>query len=151
MTLLREMQLVRVSIREDERFLDAALLLLGEQISALAVVDGENKVVGLFTDDDLLRGLFPRYLDELHHTAFLVDDLQALHTRAQTAIGDSVARHMRDPVTVEIDAAPVHVVERFLHSPWGALAVVEEGLFVGMVGQLEFTEQLMRRLGLPAA
>jgi CBS domain-containing protein len=146
MALLREMELKPVSIRPDAEFLDAARALLAAHTSALAVVDEAGRVVGLFTDDNLLRGLFPRYLGDLHHTAFLVDEGGALQASARAVAREPVARHMREPVTVEIDAGPAHVVERFLHTPWGALAVVEHGRFVGMVGQLEFTERLMDRL-----
>jgi hypothetical protein len=53
-------------------------------------------------------------------------------------------------VTVEIDASAAHVVERFLHTPWGAIAVVEEGRFLGILGQLEFTERLIEQLDLEA-
>ena len=143
------MELVTVSVEEDALFLDAARLLLAAHSSALAVVDADNRVVGLFTDDDLLRGLFPGYLGELRHTSFLVDEGAALQASAAAVAQETVARYMRDPVTVEIDAAPAHVVERFLHTPWGALAVVEAGRFVGIVGQLEFTERLLERLDFP--
>lgn len=149
MSILRDMHLPPVSVRVHEPVLAAGRLLVTEGISALAVVDEDQRVIGLFTDDDLLRGLFPHYLEELHHTAFLVDDVQALQASVKAAEVATVSRHMRDAVTVEIDAAAVHVVERFLHTPWGALAVVEEGRFVGMLGQLEFTDQLLRRLERP--
>jgi hypothetical protein len=78
-----------------------------------------------------------------------VEDVEALAASAQASADQPVSRHMRDPVTVEIDAGPAHVVERFLHSPWGAIAVVDHGRFVGMVGQLEFTARLMEQLALP--
>lgn len=149
MGLLREMDLIAVSVDEDALFLDAARLLLAAQTSALAVVDTANRVVGLFTDDDLLRGLFPGYLGDLRHTAFLVDEGEPLQASAAVIARETVARYMRNPVTVEIDAAPAHVVERFLHTPWGALAVVEGGRFVGIVGQLQFIERLLERLDLP--
>ena len=55
---------------------------------------------------------------------------------------------MRDPVTVEIDAGAAHVVERFLHTPWGAIAVVESGRFVGMVDQLDLISRLLERADL---
>jgi hypothetical protein len=42
----------------------------------------------------------------------------------------------------------MHVAERFLHSPWGALAVVEKERFVGMVDQVDFVESLLRELGI---
>jgi CBS domain-containing protein len=149
MALLRDMQLVPASVDEDALFLHAADALLAAHTSALAVLDSADRVVGLFTDDDLLRGLFPRYLGELRHTSFLVDEGEALQASAAAAAHETVERQMREHVTVEIDAAPAHVVERFLHTPWGALAVVESGRFVGMVGQLEFTERLIERLDLP--
>jgi CBS domain-containing protein len=146
MALLREIRLIGASVRKDGTFLEAARSLLGSETSALAVVDEQQRVVGLFTDDDLLRGLFPRYLEELHHTAFLVEDGESLRGSLAKAADQSVERHMRKPVTVEIDAGAAHVVERFLHTPWGAVAVVDSGRFVGMVNQLDVTRYLVERL-----
>jgi len=146
MALLREIRLIPASVPEDATFLQAARVLLQALTSAIAVVDAENRVVGLFTDDDLLRGLFPRYLEQLHHTAFLVDEGQTFRGSLEAAAREGVDRHMRDAVTVEIDAGAAHVVERFLHTPWGAVAVIESGRFVGMVNQLEFTRYLVDRL-----
>lgn len=151
MALLRDMQLISVSVGADAGFLNATRTLLSAHSSAIAVVDHRDRVVGLFTDDDLLRGLFPRYLGELRHTAFLVNEAQALRASIEAAADEPVSRYMREPVTVEIDASAAHVVERFLHTPWGAIAVVEAGRFVGMVGQLEFTDRLMEQLDLPGS
>jgi CBS-domain-containing membrane protein len=148
MAILRDMQLLPVSVRADTGFPEAARALLAAHASAIAVVDGDERVIGLFTDDDLLRGLFPRYLGELRHTAFLVDEGQPLSASIDAAAGEPVSRYMREAVTVEIDASAAHVVERFLHTPWGAIAVVETGRFVGIVGQLEFTERLIEQLDL---
>lgn len=150
MALLRDMQLVPGSVRDDGGFFQAAQALLAAHSSAIAVVDRELRVVGLFTDDDLLRGLFPPYLGELHHTAFLVNEGQALRASIEAAAGEPVTRYMREAVTVDIEAGAAHVVERFLHTPWGAIAVVEAGRFVGMIGQLEFTHLLMEQLDLPS-
>ena len=149
MAILRDMQLLPVSVHADTGFPEAARALLAAHSSAIAVVDGDERVIGLFTDDDLLRGLFPRYLSELRHTAFLVDEGQPLSASIEAAAGEPVSRYMRAAVTVEIDASAAHVVERFLHTPWGAIAVVETGRFVGIVGQLEFTERLIEQLDLP--
>lgn len=148
MALLRKMQLLPASVPEGAPFLDAARALLAADTSAIAVLGRDDRVVGVFTDDDLLRGLFPRYLDELHHTAFLVEDTKALQGSVETAAGATVDKYMRDPVTVEIDAGIAHVVERFVHTPWGAVAVVDRGRFVGMVDQLDFIGRLLSRLGI---
>ena len=148
MSPLRETRLVRASVSRAATFVEAARALFGTGISAIAVVDAEQRVVGLFTDDDLLRGLFPGYLGDLHHTAFLREEPDALAAGLEEARADPVERHMREPMAVEIEASAMHVAERFLHSPWGALAVVEDERFVGMVDQVDFVETLMRHLGI---
>jgi CBS-domain-containing membrane protein len=148
MSPLRETRLVRASVPHSATFLEAARALFGTGSSAIAVLDAEQRVAGLFTDDDLLRGLFPGYLGDLHHTAFLREEPDALAARLEEASGDSVERYMREPMTVEIEASAIHIAERFLHSPWGALAVVEKERFVGMVDQVDFIETLMRQLGM---
>ena len=150
MALLREIRLLPASVRVGAPFLEAAQTLLAAATSAIAVLDEDGRVVGAFTDDDLLRGLFPQYLAELHHTAFLVDDGAALQGSLDAAAAATVDDYMREPVTVEIDAGAAHVVERFLHTPWGAVAVIEGARFVGMVDQLEFIRHLLDRLGVPA-
>jgi CBS domain-containing protein len=147
MTLLRDLELIPAAVRREASFLEAARVLVAAKTSAIAIVDTENRVVGLFTDDDLLRGLFPRYLEQLHHTAFLVEE--TLQASAKDAAGEPISGHMREPVTVELDASDAHLVERFLHTPWGAIAVVEGGRFLGMVNQLEFVQRLLSRLDLP--
>ncbi len=148
MPRLDDMRLVPASVPETATFLDAARALFGAGVSAIAVLGSDRRVVGLFTDDDLLRGLFPRYLDELRHTAFLDRETAELSATLEKASAQPVRRYMRDPMRVEVDTSAVHVAERFLHCPWGALAVVESGRFIGMLDQLEFTEALMRRVGM---
>ena len=148
MSPLRETRLVQASIPRRASFLEAATALFGTGISAIAVVDEREHVVGLFTDDDLLRGVFPGYLDDLHHTAFVLEEQRALAARLEAASTNRVDRYMRKPMTVDIDASTMHVAERFLHSPWGALAVVEKERFVGMVDQVDFVESLLRELGI---
>ena len=150
MAILRAIGLIPASVRGDVDFAQAARTLLSAHSSAIAVVDDKDLVIGLFTDDDLLRGLFPRYLGELRHTAILVDEGEALRASMKAVAGEPVSRYMRDAVTVEIDAGAAHVVERFLHTPWGAIAVVERGRFLGIVGQIEFTERLIEQLDLEA-
>lgn len=148
MAPLRETRLVRASILHGATFLEAARALFGTGISAIAVVDAEQRVVGLFTDDDLLRGLFPRYLADLRHTAFVREEPNALAARLEEASNSPVERYMRESMTVDIEASAIHVAERFLHSPWGALAVVGNKRFVGMVDQVDFVETQMSRLGI---
>jgi CBS-domain-containing membrane protein len=146
MPSLRSAAIVGASVPEWATFLEAARTLAAHELAAIAVVDEADRVVGLFTQDDMLAGLFPGYLTELRHTAFLQEDLDSLAARAETAGGEAVTRHMREPVTVNVDASAAHVAERFLHCEWGALAVVERERFVGMLAQSEFCRTILARL-----
>ncbi len=151
--LLGEIELVDASVARTATVAEAAHVLLASGVSAIAVVGADGRVVGLFTDDDVLRALLPGYVRELRHTAFLESEeaVDALAAGAGKGSAETVERHMREPVTVDLRTSAIHVAERFLHAPWGALAVVESDRFVGMVDQLDFVRALMRRLGIDGA
>jgi CBS domain-containing protein len=151
MNTLRQAPLVRAFVARSASFGDAARTLLAAGLSAIAVVDDNGRVVGFFTEDDLIAGCFPAYLRELRHTAFTRDDEAALVERLREAGEEPVAEYMSKPETLEIDTSATHVAERFLHAAWGALAIVEDDRFVGMLSQLEFARWLLGRLHEPFA
>jgi CBS domain-containing protein len=148
---LRTEDLVTAAVPETATLLAAARTLGRSGLAAVAVVADDSRVVGLFAQDDLLRGLFPAYLEELWHTAFLTDDVDALVRRAREVGGEPVTDHMCEAVTVEADASATHIAERFLHSEHGALAVVEHDRFVGMLGQAAFCELLLDAVDQPGS
>ena len=137
MNALRELA-VQASVPRGSSFADGARELARTGAAAIAVLDGE-KVVGLLTEDDVLRGLYPGYLDDLEHTAFLSEEALA----AQLERAETVDRHMSDPVVTEADAAAAHVAEVFLHCPHGAIALVEQGRYIGMIDQAAFVATLL--------
>jgi CBS domain-containing protein len=143
---LHGIDLVSVSVDVSATFGDAARALSESRVPALAVLE-HGKVVGLFTDEELLLGISPRYLDELRHTAFLETELPSLRERAESVRGEPVRKHMRKPITVEIDSSSLHAAERFVHCDEGAIAVVDDGGgFVGMLSRAEFAYAMLRRL-----
>lgn len=146
-TLRHDIKLVDAAVPRDATFADAARVLCATELSAIAVLDERKRVVGLFTDDDMLRGMFPGYIGDLHHTAFLNRDVAALAAHIEKAGPEPVERHMRKPTTVDVDSDGTHVAERFLHCEWGALAVVDSDRFLGMLDQVEFCRALLRRAG----
>lgn len=146
MVLLRDLPLVDASVSRSATFGDAAHTLVASGLSAVAVVGDDGRVVGLFTEDDFLAGMFPRYLAELRHTAFAPDVISAATDRARQAADEPVERHMRRPITLESASSLFHAAEIFLHCEWGALAIVEGGRFVGMLAQVEFCRRLLPAL-----
>jgi CBS domain-containing protein len=145
MRTLPDIELVPASVARSATFLEAAEALTRHSVATIAVVDDEDGVVGLFGGEDLLRGLFPGYLADLRHTAFASDDPGVLADRARAVSSQPVEKHMRKPVTVDADASAIHVAERFLHCDFGALAVVEEERFVGMLSRADFCRAVLRQ------
>jgi CBS domain-containing protein len=145
MTALRDFDLAPAAIARGASFRDAAAELSRSGLGAIAVVDDDRRVIGLFTEDDLLRGLFPRYLEDLHHTAFTPDSPQELEQRLRDVSAAPVEKHMSEAITVEADTSTTHAAERFLHCAPGALAVVEaDGRFAGMLAQSDFCREVLR-------
>lgn len=137
-SLFSHVELAPASVPRAATVAEAASVLLDFGLSAVAVLDEQRRVVGFFTEDDLVATLFPAYLGELRHTAFLRRDLEELVATAEKATRDRVDAHMRAAVTVELGDSVAHVAERFLHCEWGALAVLDGGTFAGMARQLDF-------------
>ena len=143
---LHDIALVDASVDVSATFADAARALSASRLAALAVVD-DGRVVGLFTDEELLLGVSPRYLDELRHTAFLETELPSLRERAREVREEPVSKHMRKAVTIELEGSSMHAAERFVHCDEGALPVVDEDdRFVGMLSRTEFAHALLKRL-----
>jgi CBS domain-containing protein len=143
---LSELPLIDAGVARTASFREAAQALCVSGLSAIAVVDEEHRVVGLFTEDDFLAGLFPSYLAELHHTAFAREEFDAASARVRDAAKEPVDQHMRPPVTIDAESSTLHAAEVFLHCEWGALAIVEGERYVGMLAQVEFCRRLLPAL-----
>jgi CBS-domain-containing membrane protein len=136
-------ELVPASVSVVATVREAAAVLTAHPVSAVAVVDEELAVVGIFGSDELLTSLFPPYLNELRHTVFARDDPALLERRAGQAAGEAVRDHMARAVTVDAGGSAMHVAELFLHCEHDALPVVLEHRFVGMLGRSEFCRAML--------
>lgn len=114
-------------------------------VGAVAVVVG-TKVVGMITEDDVIRAIFPGYLAELTQTAFVQsDDVTRPHVEG---VGrEPVRRFMREAEVVELPTSALDVAQRFLHSDAPALVAVREGRFAGVIDQTQFCRALLGRYG----
>jgi len=144
-SVLHDVPLVAASVGESATFADASAALAAGRVPAIAVLDAQERVVGLFASENLLRGLFPPYLEDLRHTAFAPDDVEALAQRNADVAGELVTKHMRKPISVELGSSALHVAERFLHCDLAAIAVVEEEKFVGMLDRAAFCRAMLGR------
>jgi CBS domain-containing protein len=146
MTTLSRIDLVPAAVHLSATFRQAAEVLVSHPVTTIAVLDDEDRVAGLFGDEDVLQGVFPRYLKELRHTSFASGEAH-LEERTREVASEPVEKHMREPVTLDADASDLHAAERFLHCDFGALPVVEGDRFVGMLGRAELCRAVLARWG----
>ncbi len=130
---LRDVELVDASVRETETLAAAAARLFDANVPALAVVDEDGRVVGVFAEEDLLKAVFPGYLAEMQHTAFLSDDAAILGRLAHTIRERPIREFARKANLLRIDDSQLHAAERFMHTKEDALPVVEDDRFAGML------------------
>jgi CBS domain-containing protein len=146
-TILGDITLCEDSVPRGTSFAEAAEVLVASKGSVLAVVDEDERVIGLFGAEQALAGVLPGYVGDLHHTAFATDDANVLAEKALAVRNEPVEKHAADPVTVTIDTSALHVGGVFLHTELPAVAVIEDGRFVGMLEQADFARAMLRRAG----
>jgi predicted transcriptional regulator len=144
--VLEGIQLNHARVRAGTPFREATRVLRDSGASMVAVVDEADRVVGLFGDEHVLEGMLPGYLRELRHTAFAQEDAAVLAARASEVGGEPVDRHCAKPVAVDRSSSGLHVGEVFLHSRLPAIAVVTDGVFVGVLERSSFARALLDRL-----
>ena len=130
---LRDLPLVDASISQNAMFAEAAAQLFDAQVPALAVLSEDGRLVGILSEMDMLRAVFPRYLAELDHTSFVEDDPPALDERARAVRSRTVGEFTRPVETLDGDESETHAAARFLHTGEQALPVVDGERFLGML------------------
>ncbi len=133
MTRLRDLPLVYATARSDAPLAEAVSLLYEEKVPALAVLDDHGELLGMVSERDALRAIFPEYLEALRHTAFLADDPSVLDRRAEAVRDLPVIRFARQVEPLQADESLTHAAERFLHASDRALPVCEGRRFLGML------------------
>lgn len=133
MPRLGDLPLVQASVPATATLAEAVELLFAAQVPAIAIVDEGGVVGGILAEGDVLRAVYPGYLSELHHTAFLVDDPVGLSELMQEARDKEVGTLARPVEPLDAGESQTHAAERFIHCGESALPVVDDGRFVGML------------------
>jgi CBS domain-containing protein len=130
---LRHIELVDASVPQTAPLAEAASKLFASRVPALAVLDDSGRVSGIFSEEDLLKAVFPGYLAEVRHTAFMQDDTPSLVELARRVRDRPVREFARATTVLQIDDSQIHAAERFLHTGEDALPVVENDRLAGML------------------
>ncbi len=124
---------------------EVAGLLLKEGVSTAYVVDEQGKLVGIVSEKDLFRGIFPGYKEwtAVPH-AFL--DFQEMEQDLEHVGGKVVADLMATRlITAEPDTPILKVGALMVASGIHHVPVVKEGVIVGSVGRGDIYRAILQR------
>jgi CBS domain-containing protein len=133
-------------LHTDEEVEPAVRRLLDSELPALPVVDERERYAGIFGEREFMNALFPGYLSQLKHSAFLSRSLdEALEKRESCRI-EPVGKYMHTGhVEVGPDFSDTQVAEIFLHHRVLVVPIVDHGAVVGMIRRRDFFRAMAER------
>jgi CBS domain-containing protein len=121
-------------LHADERVEPAVRKLVDSDLPALPVVDADERYCGIFGEREFMGAIFPGYLKELKHAAFVPRSLEEALEKRETCRMEPVAQHMN---TEHIDVGPDYsdsaVAEIFLHHRVLVVPIVDDGRVTGLI------------------
>jgi CBS domain-containing protein len=125
---------------------DAVGRVLGSELPALPVVDGDERYCGIFGEREFLGALFPRYLQQIKHAGFVHRSLDAALEKRQAARHEPVEQHMNtEHIDVGPDFSDTQVAEIFLHHRVLVVPVVDDRHVTGLITRSDFFRALAER------
>jgi CBS domain-containing protein len=138
----------QATLHADAPAVEAAAVLARVETSAALVVDEAGRLIGILSDEDLVRRLLPHYVGEADALARVLEEgssdelwrrLEALTVR------DLLPRHREAEPIVDGDATLVEVASVMVRAEVRVVAVVEEGRLVGGITIDHLLSHLLRR------
>jgi len=136
------------SISPEMNAKEALNLLIKMQISGLPIIDEKNKLVGMFTEKDILRNILPSYIEKVGRFVY-EDNPKVIRKKFQDLKDLSVSKLMRkDVVTVEEDTSLCEVARLMLTQKVRRIPVLnKEKKVVGIVAREDIVRAYIREAG----
>ena len=133
-----------VSVTPTLPWREAAALFLAYHISAAPVVDDKGTLIGILSEKDLFRGLYPSFKDWVQ-TPEMYLNFDEMEHHAADAMGKTVADVMATKVLTADKSTPVLKVGALMVSSGiHHIPVVEHGVLVGIVGRGDIYRAILR-------
>ncbi|MCR4312164.1 MAG: CBS domain-containing protein [Candidatus Uhrbacteria bacterium] len=123
---------------------EAAALLMREHLSSAFVIDEHERLVGIISEKDLFRGIYPSYKDWTS-SPHAFHDFQEMEKEAMRAEGKFVNDVMATRViTAERDTPILKVGALMVASGIHHVPVVEQGKVIGTVGRGDIYRAILK-------
>jgi len=138
-----------ISLSKDTKIKDAFLKLLKMHISGLPVLDENSKLLGMFTEKDILKAILPGYLDKVGR--FVYEANPKIVKKKLLEIQDlTVGELMRhEVVTVDEDTTLCEVAHLMLTQNVRRIPILnKEKKVVGIVAREDILREFAKEVGL---
>ncbi len=131
-----------VSVKETATLKEVSSILAERKISGLPVADDSGRVIGIITEDDLIRVILPTYQDITSEEMFL-QNAENIEKKALEASRMKVRDIMsKKPVTIDEDAPVMKAGAIMLARKVKRLPVVKDGKLVGVISRTNITQRM---------
>ncbi len=134
-----------ITIEETSTVENAARLMLEQDISALPVLNGEGKVVGILTHSDF--GLSPKYRPLMDNVFSMLGSTTTTRHLEETAnkVGGKLVRDVmrRHVITASQDMEMERVAQLMLRANIHRLPIVDGGRLVGIITRHDFLKMIV--------
>ncbi|HAZ27205.1 TPA: CBS domain-containing protein [Candidatus Acetothermia bacterium] len=133
------------SVEVDTTVFQVIYLMHQSGLSSLPVVDEDGRVVGIISEQDLIRAVLPGYVDMLQSVSFL-PSLDQLGRKLRAVGPKPVAEFMEhDVLVVRADDTDLHLADLMLRKGLKQIPVVDEqGRMVGVVRRIDLLYGLLQ-------
>jgi CBS domain-containing protein len=133
-------------LHETDSVADGVRALVAADLPALPVLDGRDRLAGIFGEREFLGAIFPGYLGQLKYAGFVKRGLEDALEKHGECRHDPVGRYMNtEHVDVGTDFSDVQVAEIFLHHRVLLVPVADDGRVTGVITRSDFFRSLAER------
>jgi len=125
-----------VSIKPEDNVKEALAFLFKMRISGLPVIDVQGRLVGMFTEKDILRQILPSYLEKVGRFVY-EENPKSIKKKFQDLVNLSISQLMRkDVITIDSDTSLCEVARVMLTQKIRRIPVLDkEKKVVGIVSR----------------
>lgn len=129
------MQKEVVSIPKGTPFREVAKILIEKKVSGAPVIDETGKIVGVVSEKDIFRAIYPSY-EDFYESPESYLDFEELEAEAKTANHKKVEDFMSSRlITADPETPVLKIGALMVATGIHRVPVVENGKVVGMVGR----------------
>lgn len=134
-----------ITVSPEATYEEAAALLHQNRLSGMPVVDRNGKIVGVISEKDLFRALFPLYEDFLGNPEAYADQ-ERQEEEIESIRRQPVEKFMtRNVVTIDADARILHAGGLMLAHNIHRLPVMDRGKLVGIIAREDIYGTILKK------